>query len=55
MRDTVKNLLLSLLAIVMLCGFALAIPSPDLTPEAQENYLNEGPTTEDDEYAFLFE
>lgn len=55
MRDTVKNLLLSLLALAMLCGFALAVPSPDLTPEAQQAYLEEGPTTEDDEYAFLFE
>ena len=55
MSNTLKNLLFSLLALVMLCGFALAIPSPDLTQDAQNAYMDEGPADVDDEYAFLFE
>ncbi len=55
MCDKLKNLLLTLLALVMLAGFAVAIPSPDLKPDAQEAYMNAGPADEDDEYAFLFE
>lgn len=55
MSDKIKNLLLTLLAAVLLVGFAVAIPSPDLKPEAQESYMNAGPAAEDDEYAFLFE
>ena len=53
--NNLKNLLLTLLAAVLLLGFAVAIPSPDLKPEAQESYMNAGPANEDDEYAFLFE
>ena len=55
MSNTLKNLLLTLLAAAMLCGIALAVPSPDLTPEAQDAYMEEGPADVDDEYAFLFE
>jgi len=55
MQSKIKSILLSLLLLAMLTGFAAAIPSPDLTPEAQEAYMNAGPATEDDEYAFLFE
>jgi len=55
MCDKIKNILLSLLLLAMLAGFAVAVPSPDLTPEAQEAYMNAGPADEDDEYAFLFE
>ncbi len=55
MSDKIKNLLLTLLAVVLLVGFAVAISSPDLKQEAQESYMNAGPADEDDEYAFLFE
>ncbi len=47
-----KNILLTILAIVMLVGFALATPSPSITEEARQAHMNEGV---DDEYAFLFE
>ena len=55
MCDKIKSILLSLLLLAMLAGFAVAVPSPDLTPEAQKTYMNAGPADEDDEYAFLFE
>ena len=55
MCNKLKNLLLTLLALCLLSGFALAVPSPDLTPEAQQAYMNAGPADEDDEYAFLFD
>lgn len=55
MRNTLKNLLLLLLALAMLAGLAVAVPAPDLTPEAQTAYMNEGPANEDDEYDFLFD
>ena len=37
---TLKNVLLTLLALVMLAGFALAIPSGTLTNEARQRYLD---------------
>lgn len=55
MSDKLKNVLLSLLALALLAGFAVAVPSPDLTAAAQQSYLDEGPAAENDEYAFLFE
>lgn len=55
MRDWLKNLLLSLLVLCMLCGLAAAVSSPDVTPQAQQAYMNEGPADVDDEYAFLFD
>lgn len=55
MSNTLKNLLLSLLALVMLAGLTVAMPSPDLSDETAEAYMNAGPATEDDEYAFLFD
>lgn len=55
MRNTLKNLLLSLLVLGMLLGLALAVPAPDVTPQAQQAYMNEGPADADDEYAFLFD
>lgn len=55
MTDKLKNLLLTLLAAAMLIGLAVAVPSPNLTADAQQAYLDEGPAAEDDEYAFLFE
>lgn len=50
-----KNLLLALLTAAMLVGFALAVPSGAITVDAQSRYLDEAPSDEDDEYAFLFE
>ena len=47
-----KNILLTVLAVLMLISFAAAVPSPSITEEAREAHMNEGL---DDEYAFLFE
>lgn len=47
-----KNILLTVLAVLMLIGFAAAVPSPSITEEAKEVHMNEGV---DDEYAFLFD
>lgn len=47
-----KNILLTVLAALMLVGFAAAMTSPSITEEAREAHMNEG---FDDEYAFLFE
>lgn len=55
MRNMWKNLLLSLLVLAMLAGLAVAVSSPDVTPEAQTAYMNEGPAGADDEYDFLFD
>lgn len=55
MMARLKNLLLALICLVMLGAFALAVPSGMITPEAQRGYLDEAPSDEDDEYAFLFE
>lgn len=46
-----KNILLTVLAALMLIGFAAAVPSPSITEEAKEAHMNEGV---DDEYAFLY-
>ena len=55
MSDKMKNILLSLLTLVLLAAFALAVPSPELTKDAQDAYMDQGPASVDDEYAFLFE
>ena len=47
-----KNILLTVLAALMLIGFAAAVPSPSITEEAREAHMNEGV---EDEYAFLFD
>ena len=47
-----KNILLTVLAALMLIGFAAAVPSPSITEEAREAHMNEGL---DDEYAFLYD
>lgn len=47
-----KNILLTVLAALMLIGFAAAVPSPSITEEAREAHMNEGV---DDEYAFLYD
>lgn len=47
-----KNIVLTILAVAMLVGFALATPSPSITEEARQAHMNQGL---DDEYAFLFD
>lgn len=47
-----KNILLTVIAVLMLVAFAAAIPSPSITEEARQAHMNEGV---EDEYAFLFE
>jgi len=49
-----KNILLTVLALVMLAAFSLAVPLGSLTDEARESYMN-APVDGDDEYAFLFD
>ena len=53
MRESVKRILLTLLALVLLAGFAVAVPSPAIRPEAEAAYWTE--SAADDEYSFLFE
>lgn len=55
MTITIKNLLLTLVTLALLCALALAAPLGSLTESAQRAYLNETPVDEDDEYAFLFD
>jgi len=55
MKNSVKNVLWTILACALLFAFALAIPSGMLTTQAQMDYLDEAPADVDDEYAFLFE
>ena len=45
-----KNLLLTLLAIVLLAGFAFAVPSGDISDSAAVEYEETAP---DDEFDFL--
>ena len=52
MNEKLRNALLTLLALLMLAGFAAAVPSGAITPSAQRQYLEQGV---DDEYAFLFD
>lgn len=47
-----KNILLTAVALLMLVGFAVALPSPSITEEARQAHMNEGV---EDEYAFLFD
>ena len=47
----IGNILLTLLTLLLLAGFALAVPSGLITEAAQERYLEETPS--DDEYDFL--
>ena len=54
MTATLKNLLLTLLALALLCGFALAIPSGTLTLEARQRYLDSFDFASDED-VFVFE
>ncbi len=54
MTYSVKNVLLTLLALILLGAMTLAVPLGSLTEDAQRAYLNEPPANEEDAYAFLF-
>ena len=57
MSAKIKNILLTLLtllALAMLVAYAAAIPSPAITPEAEDAYWGQS-VSDDDEYAFLFD
>ncbi|MGN0764189.1 MAG: hypothetical protein ACI4MK_12405 [Aristaeellaceae bacterium] len=54
MSAKVKNILLTLLALALLVAYAAAIPSPAITPEAEDAYWGQS-VSDDDEYAFLFD
>ncbi len=47
-----KNILLTVLTVLLLVAFAAGTPSPSITEEARNAHMNEGV---EDEYAFLFE
>lgn len=47
-----KSILLTVLTVLLLIGFAAALPSPSITEEARQAHMNEAV---DDEYAFLFD
>ena len=51
MKAKGQNILLSVLAVLMLIGFALAIPSGTLTQEARQRYLDDMPLSDE----FIFE
>ena len=53
MKNRGKNVLWTLMAVLMLFAFAAAVPLGSLTTEAQRAYLDEAPV--DDEYGFLFD
>lgn len=52
MNQRLKGLLLTLLTALLLLGFAWAVPSPCVTDEAEERYMEES-VPEDDPYSFL--
>lgn len=54
MRKHLVNILLTVLAILLLIGYAFAIPHPALTDEALDLYMNDDASA-DDEYDFLFD
>lgn len=45
-----KNVLMTLLLLVLLFGFAVSVPSGEITDSAKSQYMND---TVDDEYDFL--
>lgn len=49
----VKNILLTLLSLALLVGFAAAVPSPAIDEDALSAYQDQA-SFADDEYAFLF-
>ena len=58
MSAKVKNILYSLLAVLLLAGFAMAIPSGTLTQEARQSHLDGVDVVEDagdEELIILFD
>lgn len=55
MSEKIRNVLLTVLAALLLFGFALAIPSGTLTQEAHRRYVNEDDFFFADEDEFVFE
>ena len=54
MRKHLSEILLTLLTVALLVGFAFAVPHPEITDDALEAYMNDGAAADDD-YDFLFE
>ena len=54
MHKRLINILLTVLAVLLLIGYAFAIPHPALTDEALDSYMNDDASA-DDEYDFLFD
>ena len=53
MSDRIRNVILTVLAAVLLAGFAFAVPSAAIREEAAERYMQN--VDAEDEYAFLFD
>lgn len=53
MRKHLSEILLTLLTVALLVGFAFAVPHPAITDEALEAYMNDDAAADDD-YDFLF-
>ena len=51
MNERIKNVLLTVLAALLLFGFALAVPSGTLTREARQSYLDS--VEEEDVFIFV--
>ncbi|MBS5728164.1 MAG: hypothetical protein KHW80_09990 [Faecalibacterium sp.] len=54
MRKHLSEILLTLLTVALLVGFAFAVPHPAITDAAMDSYINDD-STMDDDYDFLFE
>lgn len=54
MRKHLSEILLTLLTVALLVGFAFTVPHPAITDDALEAYMNDGAAADDD-YDFLFE
>lgn len=54
MRKHLSEILLTLLTVALLVGFAFAVPHPAITDDALEAYMSDGAAADDD-YDFLFE
>lgn len=54
MRKHLSEILLTLLTVALLVGFAFAVPHPAITDAAMDSYINDDATMDDD-YDFLFE
>jgi len=48
MRKHLSEILLTLLTVALLVGFAFAVPHPAITDDALEAYMNDGAAVDDD-------